>query len=80
MSTNSTDHEAKPLTEETLTTTADSRSRITFFILFAIMGILMFWLIRAYLGVIAFSFVTVIVLRPLYNRFLRWCRDWEKPP
>ena len=61
-----------------MTNTADARSQITFFILFAIIGILMVWLMRAYLGVIAISFVTVIALKPLYNRFLRWCKGWEK--
>jgi predicted PurR-regulated permease PerM len=56
----------------------DSRSRIAFYILFAGMGILMFWLVRAYLGVIAFAFVAVIILKPLYNGFLRLCKGWEK--
>ncbi|MCE7990071.1 MAG: AI-2E family transporter [Caldilinea sp. CFX5] len=64
---------------EALTNTTATRSRITFYILFAIMSLLMFWLVRTYLGVIAFSLLTVIVLRPLYIRFLRWCNGWEKP-
>lgn len=79
MPANSTACEAERLVQEALTNAADRRSRITFYVLLAIMTILMFWLIRAYLGVIAFSFVTVIVLRPLYSRFLRWCQGREKP-
>jgi len=76
---NNRDHVAAALAAEAQPTSADSRSRITFYILFAIMGLLMFWLVRTYLGVIAFSFVTVLVLRPLYIRFLRWCKGREKP-
>lgn len=79
MPANHTDREAERLVAAALTSTSDARSRITFYLLFAIMSILMFWLIRAYLGVIAFSFVTVIVLRPLYSRFLYLCKGWEKP-
>lgn len=60
------------------TNDADIKSRNTFYILFAIVGFLLFWLIRAYLGVVAFSFVTVIVLTPLYHHFLRWCKGWVK--
>lgn len=56
----------------------NTRSRQTFYLMFAAMGILMFWLFRAYLGVIAFSFITVIVLRPLYTLLLRWCRGWTQ--
>lgn len=79
MPAHNTDREARRLVVEAQTETAAARSRITFYLLFAVMGILMFWLIRTYLGVIAFSFVTVIVLRPLYHLFLRWCKGWEKP-
>lgn len=79
MSIHHTDREAEHLAEAVQTNSAETRSRTTFYILFAIMAILMFWLVRTYLGVIALSFVTVIVIRPLYKLFLRWCRGWEKP-
>lgn len=79
MPANSTAYERESPAATTLTNTTATRSRYTFYILFAIMGLLMFWLVRTYLGVIAFSFVTVLVLRPLYIRFLRWCKGWEKP-
>jgi len=79
MSTNCADQDAERLAEAVQTNPAETRSRTTFYILFTIMAILMFWLVRTYLGVIAFSFVTVIVIRPLYKLFLRWCRGWEKP-
>lgn len=79
MPANSTVYESEYQAAATLSNTTASRSRYTFYILFAIMGLLMFWLVRAYLGVIAFSFVTVLVLRPLYSRFLRWCKGREKP-
>lgn len=57
---------------------SETRSQITFYLLFALTGLLVFWLVRAYLGVIAFSFVTVIALKPLYNRFWYLCKGWEK--
>lgn len=79
MPANSTVYESEAPTAVTLRNTTATRSRYTFYILFAIMGLLMFWLVRTYLGVIAFAFVTVLVLRPLYSRFLRWCKGWEKP-
>ena len=79
MPANSTVYESESPAATTLTNTTATRSRYTFYILFAIMGLLMFWLVRTYLGVIAFSFVTVLVLRPLYIRFLRWCKGREKP-
>lgn len=79
MPANSTVYESESPAATTLTNTTATRSRYTFYILFAIMSLLMFWLVRTYLGVIAFAFVTVLVLRPLYIRFLRWCNGWEKP-
>ena len=79
MPTHRAEQEAERPATAVRTKTAEDRSRITFYILFAIMAILMFWLVRTYLGVIAFSFVTVIVIRPLYKVFLRWCKGWEKP-
>lgn len=58
---------------------SETRSQITFYLLFALTGLLVFWLVHAYLGVIAFSFVTVIALKPLlYNRFWYLCKGWEK--
>lgn len=79
MSANSTAQATAAPVVGAQTPNADARSRYTFYILFAIMALLMFWLVRTYLGVIAFSFLTVIILRPLYIRFLRWCKGWEKP-
>ncbi|MEZ4726952.1 MAG: AI-2E family transporter [Caldilineaceae bacterium] len=79
MPTHHADQEEEPLVTTVRTKAAEARSRTTFYILFAIMAILMFWLVRTYLGVIAFSFVTVIVIRPLYKIFLHWCKGWEKP-
>lgn len=72
------DQPPERVTTKPLTGRARSRSQITFYILFTLTGALVFWLVRAFLGVIALSFVTVIIIRPLYVRLLRWCRGWEK--
>ena len=52
-----------------MTNTADARSQITFFILFAIIGILMVWLMRAYLGVIAMIPAIAFVLLGTAGKF-----------
>ena len=44
---------------------------VAFALLFAIVGLLTFWLVRPYLDIIAFSLMSVIVLKPLY--------DWVLP-
>jgi predicted PurR-regulated permease PerM len=53
-----------------------SRSRlqelITFYLLFAAVAGLTFWLVHSYLDIIAFSLTAVIILKPLYDRMLRW--------
>jgi len=46
------------------------QDQIAFFVLFALIGILVFWLIRSYLDTIALSFMMVIVLKPLYDWLL----------
>jgi predicted PurR-regulated permease PerM len=53
---------------------AFSRSRlrelIAFYLLFAAVAGLAFWLVRSYLDIIAFSLTAVIILKPLYDRVL----------
>src|SRR6478672_10408966 len=51
-----------------------TREQVAFFLLFAILGALAFWLVRAYLDLFAFSMVVVIVLKPLYDKVLGWVR------
>jgi len=46
------------------------QDQIAFFVLFALIGILVFWLIHSYLDTIALSFMMVIVLKPLYDWLL----------
>jgi predicted PurR-regulated permease PerM len=45
-------------------------NRVAFFLLFAAIGLLTFWLVQSYLDIIAFSLMSVIVLKPLYDRVL----------
>ncbi|HJZ49569.1 MAG TPA: AI-2E family transporter [Roseiflexaceae bacterium] len=45
---------------------------IAFYLLFAVVAGLAFWLVHSYLDIIAFSLTAVIVLKPLYDRVLRW--------
>jgi predicted PurR-regulated permease PerM len=46
------------------------QDQIAFFVLFGLIGILVFWLIRSYLDTIALSLMMVIVLKPIYDRLL----------
>ncbi len=52
-----------------------SRSRlreiIAFYLLFAAVAGLTFWLVHSYLDIIAFSLTAVIILKPLYDRVLQ---------
>ena len=45
-------------------------NRIAFFLLFATIALLTLWLIQSYLDIIAFSLISVIILKPLYDRIL----------
>jgi predicted PurR-regulated permease PerM len=53
---------------------AFSRSRlrelISFYVLFAVVAGLAFWLVHSYLDIVAFSLTAVIILKPLYDRVL----------
>ena len=57
---------------------AFSRSRlqelVAFYLLFAAVAGLAFWLVHSYLDIIAFSLTAVIILKPLYDRVLLWVR------
>ncbi len=44
---------------------------IAFYLLFAAVAGLAFWLVHSYLDIIAFSLTAVIILKPLYDRVLR---------
>jgi predicted PurR-regulated permease PerM len=46
------------------------KEQISFVLFFAFIGLLVFWLIRSYLDIIALSLVMVIILKPLYDRTL----------
>lgn len=48
------------------------QNQVFFYGLFVAISILAFWLIRSYVGVIAFSLVMVIVLKPVHNMFMGW--------
>jgi predicted PurR-regulated permease PerM len=48
------------------------KDQVAFYLLLAVLAALTFWLIRAYLDIIAFSLMTVIIIKPLYDRLLRW--------
>src|SRR5947208_14490806 len=43
---------------------------IAFYLLFAAVAGLAFWLVHSYLDIIAFSLTAVIILKPLYDRVL----------
>jgi len=45
---------------------------IAFYMLFATVAGLTFWLVHSYLDIIAFSLTAVIILKPTYDRMLRW--------
>lgn len=49
-----------------------TRDQVGFYLLLAVLAALSFWLIRAYLDIIVFSLMTVIILKPVYDRLLRW--------
>ena len=49
-----------------------TRDQFAFYLLLAVLAVLSFWLIRSYLDIIAFSLLTVIVVKPLYDRLLGW--------
>lgn len=46
------------------------QGRLFFFGLFALLAVLVAWVLRPYLGVIAIALVTVIMLKPLYDWFI----------
>ena len=46
------------------------QDQIAFSVLFNLIGILVFWLIRSYVGTIALSLMMVIILKPLYDWLL----------
>jgi predicted PurR-regulated permease PerM len=46
------------------------REQIAFYLLFATVTGLAFWLVHSYLDIIAFSLTAVIILKPLYDRVL----------
>jgi predicted PurR-regulated permease PerM len=48
------------------------RELIAFYLLFAAVAGLAFWLVHSYLDIIAFSLTAVIILKPLYDRVLTW--------
>jgi predicted PurR-regulated permease PerM len=47
---------------------------IAFYLLFAAVAGLAFWLVHSYLDIIAFSLTAVIILKPLFDYLLRWTR------
>lgn len=47
------------------------QNRIFFYGLFAVISILAFWLVSDFIGIIAFSFVMVIVLKPVHDWYMR---------
>jgi predicted PurR-regulated permease PerM len=49
-------------------------SQIGFYLIFAVILALTFWLVRSYLDIIIFSLMMVVVLKPLYDRVLGWTR------
>lgn len=51
------------------------QNRVYFFGLFALLVIAVLWLMSDYLGVIAFSLVMVVILKPLHRFFLRHLGD-----
>jgi predicted PurR-regulated permease PerM len=55
------------------------QGRLFFFGLFALLAVLVVWLLRPYLGVIAIALVTVIMLKPLYEWFISQKRIKGRP-
>ncbi len=51
------------------------KEHLSFILFFAFIGLLVFWLIRSYLDIIALSLVMVIILKPLYDRILVQVRN-----
>jgi predicted PurR-regulated permease PerM len=51
-----------------------TREQVGFYLLLAVLVALSFWLIRSYLDIIAFSLMAVVIVKPLYDRILRWVR------
>ena len=51
------------------------QNRVYFFGLFALLIIAVLWLMGDYLGVIAFSLVMVVILKPVHRFFLRHLGD-----
>ncbi|NJN82987.1 MAG: AI-2E family transporter, partial [Caldilineaceae bacterium] len=51
---------------------ADFKNQLFFFILFAVLLVLGYWLLHPFLGTIAFSLMVVIILKPLFNVVNRW--------
>jgi predicted PurR-regulated permease PerM len=54
----------------------DLRQRLFFFVVFAILILLTLTLLRPFLTVVIVSLISVIMLKPVYNFFLRW--KWLK--
>ena len=54
----------------------DLRQRLFFFVVFAILILLTLTLLRPFLTVVIVSLISVIMLKPVYNFFLRW--KWFK--
>src|SRR3954447_20903473 len=48
--------------------------QVGFYLLLAVLVALSFWLIRPYLDIIAFSLMTVVIVKPMYDRILGWVR------
>ena len=46
--------------------------QVGFYLLLTVLAILSFWLIRSYLDIIAFSLMTVVIVKPVYDRVLGW--------
>ena len=55
------------------------QNRVFFFGLFALLAIAVLWLMGDYLGVIAFSLMMVIILKPVHRFFLRHLGDRASP-
>src|SRR5690348_316172 len=45
---------------------------VAFYLLFAVIAGLAFWLVHSYLDIIAFSLTAVIILKPVYDRLMIW--------
>ncbi len=60
-----------------MTNQTQRRGRLFFFGLFAVLAILVIYILHPYIGVILTAFVTVIILHPAYDYFLsrKWVRN-----